>query len=737
MKKLTIILLLLVNSALQATTYNIANQSAFNAFDFSSLVAGDNAFLQRGNIYYGSISITDSGTAGNPITIGAYGTGANPIITGFTTVTAWTNLGDNIWESTSAVSTLSTCNMVAINGNNVRMGRWPNYTEVSGQNRGYLIRVTDAVSDNTIENAALTGTPDWTGAEIVTRTHHTRLDRAIITSQSGSTITFSTIADLGSKSGFFIQNDIRTIDTQNEWYYNPTSKKISVYSTSQPTDVKIPSLDYLCATQGSYITIENITFTGCNGRAIQSLAHSPRYTNLTIQNCSILFTGKEGVYPRDIDYLTVDNCAINDATGIAIFPGGSSNVIITRNDIHNCGVIIGSHYDGGAYSAILTTTGSSYLIQYNNITNTANCGVGFGTTETQIRNNFIDSCSLLLSDGAAITGHSYANSNTVIDGNIVMNGYGAPEGTYDGELGPRYSAGIYTDDNSEDCIISNNTAYSFPWIGIYLKTSDYITVSENTCYNNGTQFMIHTLLDTKTHNIVTGNKFISKTSSQPVINYYNVAAPNFNSIMTASSNVYARPISDATPLKFSQEGGASYRSLADWKTFSGLDANSTGSPKAITSEDELAFIYNADSASQTVTAPWAGIDVYGNQYTTSVVLQPYTSKVLIQNSGTPDYPTVTSATVTPAQVNNSGTVTFSATASEGTIRWWTAATGGSLVTNLSPTIIQSTTYYAEAVSSLGVISQSRTPVTATVLRVGRNAYITSGVWFVEGKVWGK
>jgi hypothetical protein len=39
------------------------------------------------------------------MTFGAYGTGANPIITGFTTVSSWSNLGGNIWESTSAVST--------------------------------------------------------------------------------------------------------------------------------------------------------------------------------------------------------------------------------------------------------------------------------------------------------------------------------------------------------------------------------------------------------------------------------------------------------------------------------------------------------------------------------------------------------------------------------------------------------------------------------------------------------
>ena len=93
---------------------------------FSSLNPGDNVLFNRGDVFYGKITISKSGTAASRFTIGAYGTGAQPIITGFTTVSAWTNLGDNIWESTTAISTLPTCNVVLINGVNTAMGRYPN-----------------------------------------------------------------------------------------------------------------------------------------------------------------------------------------------------------------------------------------------------------------------------------------------------------------------------------------------------------------------------------------------------------------------------------------------------------------------------------------------------------------------------------------------------------------------------------------------------------------------------------
>src|ERR1035438_9449318 len=96
-----------------------------NAF-FSSLQLGDNVYFNRGDVFNGSISISRSGSSGSPITIGAYGTGADPIISGFNNVTSWRNIGGNIWESTSAVSTLSTCNIVVINGVNTGMGKYPN-----------------------------------------------------------------------------------------------------------------------------------------------------------------------------------------------------------------------------------------------------------------------------------------------------------------------------------------------------------------------------------------------------------------------------------------------------------------------------------------------------------------------------------------------------------------------------------------------------------------------------------
>ena len=111
-------------------------QSLSKVNSFYNFQPGDNILFKRGDSFYGNISINNSGNSGNPITFGAYGSGAKPVITGFTWISSWTNLGGNIWESTNQASNLSTANIVLINGVNTPMGRYPNSGFLSFQSHG-------------------------------------------------------------------------------------------------------------------------------------------------------------------------------------------------------------------------------------------------------------------------------------------------------------------------------------------------------------------------------------------------------------------------------------------------------------------------------------------------------------------------------------------------------------------------------------------------------------------------
>ena len=56
----------------------------------ASLSAGDSVLFKRGEEWREQLTVPSSGSAGLPITFGAYGTGDDPIITGFDVTTGWT-----------------------------------------------------------------------------------------------------------------------------------------------------------------------------------------------------------------------------------------------------------------------------------------------------------------------------------------------------------------------------------------------------------------------------------------------------------------------------------------------------------------------------------------------------------------------------------------------------------------------------------------------------------------------
>ena len=65
----------------------------------SSFSAGDSILFKKGETWRETLIVPSSGSAGNVITFGAYGSGANPIITGSTNITGFAQSG-LIWDVT-------------------------------------------------------------------------------------------------------------------------------------------------------------------------------------------------------------------------------------------------------------------------------------------------------------------------------------------------------------------------------------------------------------------------------------------------------------------------------------------------------------------------------------------------------------------------------------------------------------------------------------------------------------
>ncbi len=119
MKRLIILLLILVVSPVwAATTYYIdptcgtpgngtgqtCSGGASDPFDQWSDVtwtAGNSYLQKKGTTVREMVTVGVTGTAGNIITLGAYGTGAAPIIFGSTQLTPWASIGSNHWTITT------------------------------------------------------------------------------------------------------------------------------------------------------------------------------------------------------------------------------------------------------------------------------------------------------------------------------------------------------------------------------------------------------------------------------------------------------------------------------------------------------------------------------------------------------------------------------------------------------------------------------------------------------------
>jgi len=591
-----------------------------NSFNFAP---GDNILFKRGDTFYGSISISESGTSGSPITFSAYGSGDKPEITGFTSVSSWTNIGGNIWESSSSVSNLQYTNMVVVNGKNTAMGRYPNCTT---PNTGYLTIKSHSGNSSVTAASGLSGT-NWTGASIVIRKQKYDLQRGTVTGQSGSTIYYKDAGgDPINGYGFFIQNDARTLDINGEWYYNPSTKKIRIYSTSYPSNVKVASVENLIHVWGANVTFDNLNLTGANSYAISATYSSMQH--VVIQNCDIQYSGIEAIY-SDQPYITIQNNNISDANsdGIKIV---QPNATVKNNTINSINVFEGMGQDNSTGG--ICVTGANATVQNNNLVKCGFKGIVFNGLNSKIVNNLINTFCFVREDGAGIYTGNSGSAGSIIDGNIILNGLGAKNGTLD-SLNNDLS-GISVDDYGTGITISNNTIANCVAIGIKLHKANNIVVKNNTTYNNGNSSWskggIEILYNSSypISNIsLSGNILFAKTSEQLPLFASSPSGNDGIKALKSDNNYYAKPIETNSVIKVN---GSSF-DLANWKSYTGQDANSKIAPKTITDLNDLKFEYNATSQSKTIALDAAYIDAKGNKFDGSITLSPYSSAVLIKS----------------------------------------------------------------------------------------------------------
>ena len=652
MKNILVLFFCALSSVVSATTYYVSSEGS-DAADgltlptawktisrvnsaFTSMKAGDRILLRRGDTFYGTLAISASGIAGNPVVISAYGSGASPVINGFTTLSAWTNEGNGIYSK--AVTCESFPNMVTLNGVPKAVGRWPN--------TGCMIFESHS-GTSSITDIQLTDTPNWTNAELVIRSSDYSLDRIKINSHSNSTISFTT----GSVSkepkngyGYWIQNDIKTLDVTGEWYYDG-SKILMYFGSNNPDnyEIKIATLSILANIKASrYVTLDNISFSGANTAAV--IYEGYNVHDVIIQNCNITNSGNYGIRFADPvyagDHLTINNCFIENclSSGINISGVFTYNTI-TNNNLQNIGYIegMGSNYCG------IIVFGDNTVVEYNTINNTGYNGLYPFCNNLTVKNNVISNFCTVIDDGGGIyMGDWVDKQNKVITGNIIFNGIGAPNGG--GTAYPRLVRGIYIDTSqgtsgTRDIEVTDNTVFNCAYDGIYITDGNHnVNVLNNTMYNNFVQFQIRDDNSSYTEKgiVVYNNICFSRRPDQTCYRFQTISSLGFSSFAISDNNYITRPVDDDDVFHtYSPTTGTKLRTLEIWRSLTSQDINSKRSPVTITDTADIDFYYNTSKTNKVIPLVQPMLDVKGTSYVNSVTLTPFSSIILMVDPDPP------------------------------------------------------------------------------------------------------
>ena len=464
---------------------------------FNNLVAGDNVYFNRGDKFYGSIIVSKSGSSSNPITISAYGSGNNPVITGLTTLSSWTSLGNGVYIS-SALGAKNTVNLVTLNGKPQQIGRYPN---VDAGNGGYLTYETYSGTSSITDNQLSSSPNNWTGAEVVIRKQHYLLERCLITGQSGNTISYTSTPTINPTNGaakievgtngygYFIQRDPRTLDQLGEWYFDPVQKNMQMFfGNNNPSsyNIQVSTIDILVNINNySYINITNLSLEGSNIAGV----YAKDGGNINVNNCNINSSGAKGIFIFNCPNVVVDNLTTNNiiSNAIDISNRSAPNLTITNCNINNTGTYggMGSFWDNADYKGIFFEISNNALVQYNNIDTTGYVGIHFQGNDVSVKNNFVNYYSFITEDGGGIyTYCSYSDyfTNRVVRDNIVLNGIGATAGT-GGDLNVQ---GIYLDGSTMNVDVLNNSVANVGTNGFYCNNPSNVKIQGNTSFNNGT-----------------------------------------------------------------------------------------------------------------------------------------------------------------------------------------------------------------------------------------------------------
>lgn len=496
MKRIPLLIVLFASIlTARATTFHIAHDGSDSNAGTSSgapwktiarmmqsiftIQPGDQILFKRGGTYEGNLEIPLSGTASQHIVVGAYGTGAAPIISGSKAVTTWTVHSGNIWKATVAEDVKH----VFVGGVLQTLARWPNTGWLTNDN-GTMTSLTDA----SITQAS----GYWTGARLVIRSSNWSYDCPTITAHTGSTITFGSVfSNLAQYDwGYYLCNKLSELDMAGEWYYNSTTDQLYLWApgNANPNGLavraQIREKGITIHANIHHIDVQNLAFQHQN---YAGLSQDGGYNN-TVTGCTFsdLFKAVQS-YSHDDQY-TNNTILRTQATGLFVI---GDNNLIANNTFQDIALVPGNGESTWGYIG-LRANGDNTIVRDNRLTNIGYIGITYDG-QGLVERNVVLGAMATLNDGGGIAFDDC--DGLVIQDNIVDGMVGNIESS-----APDFPAylkichGIYFGDSDiKNTIVQRNTVANCAGSGIHVDHTMLSTgnqVKDNILFNNEIQISI-------------------------------------------------------------------------------------------------------------------------------------------------------------------------------------------------------------------------------------------------------
>ncbi len=632
----TIIVILFWGLETQAQNYYVSSSatvsgtgsmiSPWNSFaPLNALLATsvpiDTIFLKSGDVFREQMTVTIA----SDFIITSYGVGNKPIISGADSVITWTPISD-YWQANFSQPIVS----FFVNDQEQILAQYP---DVSAP----YLRVDAGTTNNMLNDAGLSmfSTTTLNQSQVCVHTAQWCWEKSPISSSTSNSITYlnpTTVQDPPiANYGYFLYDHILYLTSGKEWKYDATNqiiyyKTVSGTPNSLKCEASVRSYGILLNSGVSNISINNIAFEKQTESGIGIMNSTNQ--NISIENCNFARQYKYGVEVSG-KYAKISNSYFREVDGIAVYLNASgTGAEVHHNVFRNNG---GYTNSGIGLQINLTAITGGYVdschIHHNDIDSTGYCGISMDGTHNLIERNILKNVMLLNNDGAALKSFSAASQYNVFRNNFVSKGDGNTANTASGSFP---TPAIYFDFNTNNCTIQDNTIYDRTNKGIFLNTgTNNNTVIGNVVYGgnylldfNGSPLMPTPM----TGMTVKKNVLFAKDATAYILRMVDNTGGYNHGVV--DSNYYFQPY-NSNNYEFIPP--STTNNFSTWQLNTGYDVNTKSSfvNWTLPTSDDSLFMNQTDNVITISLGTDEFLDLDSNIVCGSIVLQPYTSKILI------------------------------------------------------------------------------------------------------------